>query len=48
MRIAVVDDEAAMREQLVSSVFRFGQEKGLELNASFFTIDPATFAEKAE
>ena len=36
MRIAVVDDEAAMREQLVSYISRFGQENGLELTTTVF------------
>ena len=36
MKIAVVDDEAAMREQLVSYITRFGSENGLELTTGIF------------
>ena len=36
MRIAVVDDEAAMREQLVSYISRFGSENGVELTTAVF------------
>ena len=36
MRVAVVDDEEAMREQLVSYLSRFEAENGLELKAVTF------------
>lgn len=36
MKIAVVDDEAAMREQLVSYISRFGSENGVELTTTVF------------
>lgn len=36
MKIAVVDDEAAMREQLVSYISRFGSENGEELTTAVF------------
>jgi len=36
MKIAVVDDEAAMREQLLSYIARFAGENGLELSTAAF------------
>ena len=45
MRIAVVDDEAAMREQLAGFIDRFGRENGLELAVTDFPSGDAFWAE---
>ena len=41
MKIAVVDDEAAMREQLISYIARFGSENGLAFSTAAFSSGDA-------
>ena len=47
MKIAVVDDEAAMREQLLAYIARFGSENGLEFTTAAFPSGD-TFLESFE
>ena len=45
MRIAVVDDEAAMREQLVSYIVRYQNEYGVALDDLTFDSGDALWSE---
>ena len=47
MRVAVVDDERVMTDQIASYLSRFSQENGIQLDAQLYE-DPVAFLESYE
>lgn len=47
MRVAVVDDERVMTDQIASYLSRFSQENGIEMDAQLYG-DPVAFLESYE